>query len=74
MRISPLGNHAGELSFHGSVVSRLLIEKPSPRNEFGAGSDPLPYKGEGVLFYEFPLLSEERNKVRSSLKNIRISE
>jgi hypothetical protein len=31
-------------------------------------------KGEGSLFYKFPLLSEERNKVRSLLKDIRISE
>jgi hypothetical protein len=31
-------------------------------------------KREDVLFYKFPLLSEERNKVRSLLKDIRISE
>jgi hypothetical protein len=31
-------------------------------------------KGEGVLFYKFPLLFEERNKVRSLLKNIKKTE
>jgi hypothetical protein len=31
-------------------------------------------KGEGSLFYKFPLLFEERNKVRSLLKNIKKTE
>jgi len=33
---------------------------------------PLPKKGEGVLIGHFPLLSEERTKVRSSFDKFKI--